>query len=299
MLDLLVLAAGEGNETEVSRLLSNGVSPNPLTDAEASPLMIAAYRGFLGIVTLLIKANAQLNYMDLEGCSAMYLACSYGHDNVVRVLLKAGASLEPLAGAPILAAAEEGHLSVVLTLIEHGVDIEVVDSEGCTALWLACSNAHDSVVRVLLTQGACGLETANYHGITPLAIAQYLNHHSIVKLLLAAGANSFENNEKETEIRSVSRTEKHTSMNFDTKLSLSKLSTVGRQMSAPIHGYGTEEPSTLDRETAPMKSKNRKSGIRVRGSSFNGRKQLYKSVSMDVSAPVQMLRTGSYYKQLR
>lgn len=78
---------------------------------------------------------------------------------VSRLLLLAGASpnhvTDFLGNAPVLCMyANEGILPMVSLLIEFGADVELTNSQGCTALALASAKGHCDVVRQLIAAGA-------------------------------------------------------------------------------------------------------------------------------------------------
>lgn len=71
---------------------------------------------------------------------------------VSRLLLLAGASpnhiTEYLGNAPALCMyAHEGSVEMVSLLLEFGADVELTNSQGCTALSLAAARGHCDVVR--------------------------------------------------------------------------------------------------------------------------------------------------------
>jgi hypothetical protein len=90
----------------------------------------------------------------------LYIACVYGHQNVVDVILRVG-----------------------------GADIEAVDADNRTALFLACLHGHANVVNTLLAyRYGTHINRADALGWTPLHVAALGGHVSIVKTLLGAGA---------------------------------------------------------------------------------------------------------------
>lgn len=106
---------------------------------------------------------------------------------VSRLLLLAGASpnhiTEYLGNAPALCMyAHEGSVEMVSLLLEFGADVELTNSQGCTALSLAAARGHCDVVRRLAAAGAslghvdmagqCSLVHAARHG--RLSVVGYL-----------------------------------------------------------------------------------------------------------------------------
>lgn len=84
-----------------------------------------------------------------------------------------------------LAYARAGDVQKVQMAIEEGVDLNVTDEEGNTALMLAAGPGHDEVVELLLSSGA-DIEARNRAGETALMRA---NSDKVVRRLLLNGAN--------------------------------------------------------------------------------------------------------------
>lgn len=90
--------------------------------------------------------------------TALTLACTGGHEDVVTLLLSRGALLEhpnKKGFTPLMAAATAGHTGTVNILLSHGAHLEAVSKRSKdTALSLACSEGCYEVVEFLLTRGA-------------------------------------------------------------------------------------------------------------------------------------------------
>ncbi|KAK3915593.1 Protein TANC2 [Frankliniella fusca] len=94
---------------------------------------------------------------------------------VSRLLLLAGADpntiTDFLGKAPVLCMfAHEGNAEMVSLLLEFGADVELTNSQGCTALSLAAMRGHAEVVRQLVSAGA-SLGHADMAGQCPLVHA--------------------------------------------------------------------------------------------------------------------------------
>ncbi|XP_048506587.1 protein TANC2 isoform X2 [Athalia rosae] len=108
---------------------------------------------------------------------------------VSRLLLLAGASpnhvTEYLGSAPVLCMhAHEGSVEMISLLLEFGADVELTNSQGCTALSLAAARGHCDVVRRLAAAGA-SLGHADMAGQCPLVHAARHARLSVVGYLLA------------------------------------------------------------------------------------------------------------------
>lgn len=87
-------------------------------------------------------------------------------------------------------AAYHGDLPTLRRLIDEGVDLNVWDKWGRTALSLAAGQGHFTVVELLLQRGAWVNPHEDYDTYqTPLYAAAENGHLDIVKLLLSEGAN--------------------------------------------------------------------------------------------------------------
>ncbi|XP_050563444.1 protein TANC2 isoform X4 [Spodoptera frugiperda] len=107
---------------------------------------------------------------------------------VSRLMLLAGGSpnqiTECLGSAPLLCMyAYQGILAMVGLLIEFGADMEMTNSQGCTALSLACQRGHTDVARRLIAAGA-SLSHTDTAEQTPLVHAAKNGHRDTVIYLL-------------------------------------------------------------------------------------------------------------------
>ena len=92
-----------------------------------------------------------------HGRTALHVAAEFGNQEVVSLLLEAGADKDAansLRMTGLQIAADEGHLKVVQLLLESGADKDAAGFEGKTALHSAASNGQLEVVSLLLEVGA-------------------------------------------------------------------------------------------------------------------------------------------------
>jgi ankyrin repeat protein len=75
----------------VRLLLAHGADPNGCAQNGYTPLMCAATDGDAASAGMLIRAGARVDVRDRDGNTALALARELGHDEVVRLLLAAGA----------------------------------------------------------------------------------------------------------------------------------------------------------------------------------------------------------------
>ena len=104
----------EARMSEVKRLISSGEDINALDDYGYTALMYASRDGYTDIVKLLIEAGADVNAPaismffvintvfgqkfgeTLEGFTALMAASEYGHTDIVKLLIEAGADVNAM-----------------------------------------------------------------------------------------------------------------------------------------------------------------------------------------------------------
>ncbi|XP_050565900.1 ankyrin repeat domain-containing protein 6 isoform X5 [Cygnus atratus] len=154
-------------------------------------LLIAAYKGQVDNVVQLINKGAKVA-VTKHGRTPLHLAAHKGHLHVVQILLKAGCDLDIQDDGDQTAlhrAAVVGNTDVIATLIQEGCALDRQDKDGNTALHEACWHGFSQSAKVLVKAGANVL-AKNKAGDTALHVAAALNHRKVVKLLLEAGADT-------------------------------------------------------------------------------------------------------------
>ncbi|XP_071123596.1 fibronectin type 3 and ankyrin repeat domains 1 protein-like [Mytilus edulis] len=88
---------------------------------------------------------------------------------------------------PLMYAAMEGHLEVVMYLVTHGSQLDATDGHGQTPLMLAAERGHLEVVMYLVTHGS-QLEATDHIGWTPLMLAAWEGQLEVVMFLVTHGS---------------------------------------------------------------------------------------------------------------
>lgn len=89
---------------------------------------------------------------------------------------------------PLMRAAKLGRLDIVDELLAQGVDLDVLNADGCNALWLACYNGSHAVIERLIAAGI-NIDQQNGNGASCLMYVSSNSKPDLVKLLLEKGAN--------------------------------------------------------------------------------------------------------------
>ncbi|XP_053270395.1 ankyrin repeat and SOCS box protein 3 [Pleuronectes platessa] len=135
--------------------------------------------------------RAYVNSLTHEGESACYLAAQRGHLAVVRLLLKAHSNINQLtndSSCPLYAAVDGGHKEVVELLVRKGAEVNRTHTPSCwTCLHQAVFKGHSDIVRILVN--VCHLEALDDHDISPLFVAAQYGKQECLEILINAGAN--------------------------------------------------------------------------------------------------------------
>jgi ankyrin repeat protein len=154
----LLYSASKDSLDIVQWLLDHSADANVREDYHsATPVFRAARSGYVGVVRILVKYNADINARDNNGQTPLHVASQYGLLDVVRFLLGHGVDVNARnnnRSTPLHTASKRGILEVVSLLLERGADVGAEDNEGKTAFQLASAKGRNKVARLLSDHGA-------------------------------------------------------------------------------------------------------------------------------------------------
>lgn len=152
-----------------------------------TPLLIAAHRGHMELVTTLLANHARVDVFDLEGRSALHLAAEHGYLQVCDALLanKAFINSKSRVGRTALhLAAMNGYSHLVKFLVQdHGAAIDVLTLRKQTPLHLAAGAGQLEVCKLLLELGA-SIDATDDQGQKPIHAAAMNNYAEVAQLFL-------------------------------------------------------------------------------------------------------------------
>ena len=185
-------AAAAGNTTGVQHLLEYGGSELFCKAGEqgVTPLHLAAFNGHRDALVILVSRFSNIDLCDGLGRSPLYLASYSGKSDCVVLLLEQGAlvtSNNTISGlTPVHAAARQGHLETLRTLLDNTEEASVVNTlDTClaaTPLMLAAYHGHKRCVELLLEYGS-NEEVVDLEGRSALIWAVLAGQDECVKVL--------------------------------------------------------------------------------------------------------------------
>ena len=182
----------------------------------------AAQSGKPEIVEIILKLDPNLNAKTKEKRTALDLAAGRGHEKVVQLILSrkhartdqnepstltntlvvpketvqnrkkswSTLGIDAVRTLMLIGAAQGGNEALVNDLLDQGTNSNQTNDDGSTALHLAASNNHPSIVRLLLEKGRADIDRRNANGETALALASTQGYKAVVEFLLSRGANT-------------------------------------------------------------------------------------------------------------
>lgn len=185
--DDLLKAVNADDISRIKDLINEGLDVNGMNERGWSALMIAASKGNMEILKLLIENGAALDDKNHQGGqTALIFAAHWGHADVVRHLIAKGANLNMQMDdgwTALIDSISRDNLEVAKILIESGADTNVKSDTGWTALMAATYENHPEIVDLLIKRGA-DVKARNASNDTALDIAKRKEHQEIVKILM-------------------------------------------------------------------------------------------------------------------
>ena len=173
----------------------NDVDVQELTYGQ-TPLMYACRKSHVEVVRELLTLGASVNLVSSLGRTALLESIAQDHEETVGVLLETDkldlntVNLKDHNRTALMAAANLGFFGIVARLLEYKVNVNQQDSDGFTALALACLTRSCITVSLLLQTQGINVNLADHIAErSALILAAEINESAIVELLLQHGAD--------------------------------------------------------------------------------------------------------------
>jgi ankyrin repeat protein len=204
----LLLRAGQ-RLTAVGMAFGAALMLSAGSPASDSPLADAVMRGDSAGLRVLLKQGADVNEVQGDGMTALHWAASRGNLAATRMLVSAGARLDPVTRngnyTPLHLAAQNGRAEAVRALLAAGANVNATTSSGgASALHFAASSGDAATIDALVDKGASVNVRESAFSQTPLMWAAAANRVSAITALIKRGADV----EAETRTQSIPEQEK-------------------------------------------------------------------------------------------
>lgn len=149
-----VARAAKANDAGLVRSLVGGGEGNPnQTDEEGRTGMhYAAINGNLQIIAILIKGGAKLDPKEKLGNTPLHLAAEANQVEAAKLLLDVGAAVDPEnknGMTPLMIAASRGNIEIVQALLAKGASVTKTDYTGRDAAGWAAESHRPAVVQAI------------------------------------------------------------------------------------------------------------------------------------------------------
>ena len=189
----LIHAIVKHNLSQIESILNRPQDPNVVVCKRTTPLLRASSLGYTAAVELLLEAAAEPNLPERShNVTALREASYNGHEHIVSLLLKANANINLVDGhnwTALHAAALNGHASIARMLLQCRADSNACDAKSTTPLVLAVCGGHTTVAEELLRQKA-DVNFPDDDGWGPLLCAIAYGQQGTVPCLLNARADA-------------------------------------------------------------------------------------------------------------
>ncbi len=187
----LIVAASNGFDKEVLRLLNKGADINAETTEGVTALMYAVQNGYENVVKILLLNGADPDLKPYKGPPALTLATCNNDAAISELLIRKGAdiNLQDYDGkTALMHATALGNIQMVDLLIYYETRVNSADKNGITALMIASYNGFVDIAKLLIANKAT-LEKTDLNGFTALHYATQNNHKEIIEFLVSQGVN--------------------------------------------------------------------------------------------------------------
>jgi hypothetical protein len=194
--DGLLAAAARGDTVAIDRLAAAGAAVDVRDGHGRTPLHVAAFGRHRDAIGVLVRAGADANALENDRYDIVTITAVADDVPTLEAALAAGCRATNVTsrydGTALIAAAHLGHDEVVRVLIRAGAPLDHVNNLGWTALIESIvlgdgGRRHTATLKALVDAGA-NVNLADRGGTTPLALARARGYREMAAILQQAGA---------------------------------------------------------------------------------------------------------------
>jgi len=188
----LHLACINGHEKIAQALIKLGINIDEKNSEGFVALYYAIYNGLVATVKILLDHESYMECLDKYGNSILHISCELGYIEIVKYLLEKKVlnnQKNKNFKTPIHIASQKGFVDIIqLMLQRHDILIDDIDSNGKTALIMACENDHLNIVKLLLRSNS-NIYIRDNKGKSAIFYACQVNNTEMIKALINANVD--------------------------------------------------------------------------------------------------------------
>ena len=177
------------NQTKIAQFFIENRKYSPI-----GVLRTAIKRGNAPIVKLLLEIGENPNSTEQGNITFLHQAIRIGHLKIVQFLIYHGANVEAKTNGskerPLHYAVKYSSEEMIKELLKNNIQINSLDRDHCTPLWLAVSNGKKEIVEVLIDAGA-DVNIQDNLNRKPLEIAFIKYGHGAISKLIMGISSRF------------------------------------------------------------------------------------------------------------
>lgn len=135
---------------------------------------------------LIDSGQLDVNIRDRENVTLLHWASINNRVDLVNYYIANGAFVDAIGGdlqsTPLHWATRQGHVSMVVLLMQHRADPSLLDGDGFNCLHLASQYGHTSIVAYLVAKGQ-DINATDLNGMTPLMWSAFRNNSYVHALV--------------------------------------------------------------------------------------------------------------------
>ena len=191
----LTIAAEKGNLPIIQLLVERGkANVNAKSSYGITPLIAAAAAGKSKAAIYLIGQGADVNVKDDLGKTPLLYASKFNEPQMVSLLAHASQDGVDFADSdgntPLIYSAQRGYLENVKTLLANGADVNYTNpTTGLNALSAAAAEGQDLVVKLLVKTGKAHVNITDNAGRSPIFYVVEQNQPQTLRTLLSLKAD--------------------------------------------------------------------------------------------------------------
>ncbi|CAG2234201.1 unnamed protein product [Mytilus edulis] len=186
------LACKKGDITTVNSLIEQPIKVNSNdNEFNHSALHVACSNGHSNIVKILLNKNCDINIRDKYGATSLFISSFLGRTDIVKLLLDYEAhvnTIDIFGDTPVLVASMKGQIEIVRLLLTYKCDANIRNRRNETALYNASRAGNTDIVKLLI-EHTDHLDMTNKDNETALYVASRDGNADIVHLLLQKHCN--------------------------------------------------------------------------------------------------------------